>query len=118
MPCERTAGERVHARFRRLLLVSSCLVSALGCGAQRPKLHTVTMRLVGFEPDSLVVAAGDTVEWVNHDIVPHTTTATNGAWDSKTLAPGASFRTVLTQSGPAPYSCLLHTTMKGRIDVR
>jgi plastocyanin len=118
MSYERTAGERAHARLRRLFLVSVCLVSGVGCGRGGPKLHTVTMRLVRFEPDSLVIAKGDTVEWVNHDIVPHTATATNGAWDSKTLLPGASWRTVLATPGPQPYSCLLHITMKGRIDVR
>jgi len=118
---ERTAGGRLRARLRRLSLVGLCLLAWLGGGHGRPKgptLHTVTIHQLRFDPDSLVVAAGDTIEWANRDIVPHTATETNGAWDSKTLQPGAAWRTVFATRGTRTYGCLLHTTMRGRIEVR
>src|SRR2546423_277336 len=44
-----------------------------------------------FHPAVLTVAAGDTVVWVNRDIVPHTATATGGTkWDTGQLTHGQS----------------------------
>jgi len=118
---KRTAGGRLHARLRRLWLVGLCLLVWLGCSPARPKgptLHTVTIHQLRFDPDSLVVTVGDTIEWANRDIVPHTATETNGTWDSKVLQPGAAWRTVFATSGTRTYGCVLHTTMRGRIEVR
>ena len=115
------AGGRAHSLVRRLLLGGACWLVFLGCGRESqhgPTLHTVTIHQLRFDPDSLQVAPGDTVEWLNRDIVPHTATAANGKWDSKTLQPNASWRTVFTAAGVEPYGCTVHTTMTGRIEVR
>ena len=96
------------------------LAAALaGCGGSHaPARHHVVIQGFRFQPDSLVVAAGDTVEWSNRDILPHTSTAADSAWDSGVLAVGASWSTVLGVPGSHAYVCRLHPTMKARVQVR
>jgi plastocyanin len=56
--------------------------------APRPTTHTVTIEGIQFRPQTLTVAAGDTIVWVNKDLVAHTaTSATAGIFDSKLIAP-------------------------------
>ena len=64
----------------------------------------------------LDVLVGDTVVWVNKDLIPHTATAKGGGFDSKVLAAGASFRLTVKAKGGIDYACLFHPTMTGRID--
>ena len=54
----------------------------------------VAVRGFAFVPDTLHVAAGTTVTWVNcetPDIDPHTSTASGGEWDSGYLHPGQKY---------------------------
>ncbi len=69
---------------------------------------------MAFHPASLNVSVGDTVVWINRDIVPHTATGRGRrTWDSGQLQPGDSGRYVPRRAGRAPYTCRLHPTMKG-----
>ena len=52
------------------------------------RTHTVTMAGMKFMPASLSVTKGDTVIWVNEDLVPHTATASNAAFDSGAIPAG------------------------------
>ena len=69
-----------------------------------------------FEPARLAVRVGDTVEWVNRDVIPHTATARSGAFDSETLAAGASWRLTVAAKGATAYACRFHPSMTGRIE--
>ena len=40
-----------------------------------PRTHTVKIEGMAFVPATLEVSVGDTVEWINEDLVPHTATA-------------------------------------------
>jgi plastocyanin len=71
-----------------------------------------------FEPESLVAAPGDTIEWSNRDLVPHTATAVDGAWDSGEIPPDSSWSTVISTPGSLPYVCSYHPTMKAIIAAR
>ena len=82
----------------------------------KPVTHTVTIDATRYEPARLAVHVGDTVVWVNKDLIPHTATAKGGGFDSKALAAGASFRFTVKTKGAADYACLFHPTMTGRID--
>jgi plastocyanin len=71
---------------------------------------------MAFHPDSVRVTAGDTVSWINQDIVPHTATSQHGAalqWDTGQLAQGATGRFVARRAGTVRYTCTLHPTMHG-----
>lgn len=74
---------------------------------------------MAFEPAELTVMRGDTVVWLNRDIVPHTATATGKpGWDSGTLSQGTRGRVILRDGGTVTYICQLHPTMRGKLIVR
>jgi plastocyanin len=93
------------------------LVSGCG-GAPRPARHVVVIRAFQFEPASLTIAPGDTVEWRNQDIFAHTASAEDGSWDSGNLPADTSWSAVVSRPGTHAYRCLFHPTMKGQLDVR
>jgi len=69
----------------------------------------------------VTVHAGETVEWKNDDIVPHTATADGQdqkpAFDSGTIHTGAAWRYVAQKKGTYNYICTLHPNMKGKLIV-
>ncbi len=85
--------------------------------AVAPRRHVVTIRGMAFHPAVLEVARGDTVVWVNQDIVPHTATATP-EWDTGVLAQGKRGLIVSRQPGELRYICTLHPTMQGTLVTR
>jgi plastocyanin len=73
---------------------------------------------MAFHPAELAVAPGDTVVWINRDIVPHTATAGGRReWTTGLLASGDSGSQVIRQPGPISYRCALHPTMRGTLTV-
>jgi len=96
-------------------LMAVLLVAALG-GAAPPRTHTVEIRGMEFHPAELTVAPGDTVVWINRDIVPHTATAKG--WGTDVLTQGQSGRIVARHAGTIDYACNLHPTMHGTLLVR
>jgi plastocyanin len=81
-----------------------------------PKTHTVEIRGMEFQPPVLTVAVGDTVVWINRDIVPHTATAAGRLrWDTGMLAQHATGAYVAGRPGTATYICTLHPTMRGTL---
>jgi plastocyanin len=86
-----------------------------------PKVVSVEIREFKFEPATVTVHEGDTVEWKNNDIVPHTATAEgakNPAFDSGTIHKGAAWRFVARKKGTYNYICRLHPNMKGQLIVQ
>jgi plastocyanin len=70
-----------------------------------------------FHPAELLVQKGDTVVWINHDIVAHDVTEqAHKLWTSGPLAPGESWNLVVTES--ADYYCSIHVVMKGKLVVQ
>lgn len=85
-----------------------------------PQIHTVKIKGMVFVPATLEVSVGDTVVWVNEDLVPHTATAIAGdtkVFDSGVLPAKATWKYVAAKSGTIPYVCLLHPTMKATLIV-
>lgn len=70
-----------------------------------------------FHPAELVVAPGDTVVWINRDIVPHTATRA-GRWDTGTMTQGQRGTFIARARGQEPYACTLHPTMTAKLIVR
>jgi plastocyanin len=93
-------------------------LAALLCAPAYAERHTVTLDGFAFKPATLQVKAGDEIEWVNKDIVEHTATARDGAFDSKILKPGASWRWKATRPGNHVYFCTLHPTMTATLEVK
>ena len=55
--------------------------------------------------------------WVNEDLVPHTATASNAAFDSGAIPAGGSWRHTVTEAGRLQYSCAFHPTMTGALRI-
>lgn len=90
----------------------------LACGskAHEPKIYKVDIRQMAYSPDSLAVAVGDTVEWTNDDLVPHT--VTSSSFDSKSIGPKQTWSYIAKTAGDFAYNCTFHTTMVGALIVR
>jgi len=125
-----------HSRMRSVastlvgtavLLLVSCSLGTQGPAGEfvlaavpkGPQAHTVVIREVKFQPTVLTVKVGDTVEWRNDDIVPHTATSTEPRkFDSGILPVGSSWKYVVTKRGIYFYTCTLHPNMKATLIVR
>ena len=70
-----------------------------------------------FNPPELTVKAGETVEWVNDDILPHNVVANDKSFDSGTLHQGQHWKWTAKTKGTFPYVCTLHPTMKATLVV-
>jgi plastocyanin len=112
----------MHARL--LVAVAFLLsVAAAGCRERpavtgsMPRQHTVYIEGMAFQPSTVALAPGDSVVWVNKDLVPHAAAAA-GAFDSKALQFNTSFSHTFPTVGEFPYVCPFHPTMKGQIQVR
>jgi plastocyanin len=84
----------------------------------QPGISSVTMRMMKYLPATLEVARGETVEWKNDDLTPHTATSMAKQFDSGPINPGASWRHTFTEEGDFAYLCTFHPEMKGVIMVR
>jgi plastocyanin len=71
----------------------------------------------GFDGESVEVPVGTTVTWTNDGQVIHTTTSTDGLWDSKIMNTGDTFSYTFDEPGTFEYLCSLHPSMVGTIVV-
>lgn len=75
-----------------------------------------------FQPNPVQVSIGDTVEWINRDLIPHTVTSSQNVtageqFDSGIIAPNSLFEHTFTDAGEYPYSCVLHPNHGGTVIV-
>jgi plastocyanin len=107
-------------RARRFPLTVAC-VGALLLGAMpataAPHSYTVVIDKLKFGPLPADLHKGDTIVWVNRDMLRHTATAANHSFDVD-LPPGAKARTVLKSSGAIPFVCRYHPGMRGVLHVK
>jgi plastocyanin len=96
------------------------LIIALALGAMAVPLHAATIQIVmqniAIAPTEVSAKVGDTIEWVNKDIVAHTATAKNGDFDI-TLPPNKSASFVLKKAGNVDYYCRFHPNMKATLKI-
>lgn len=81
-----------------------------------PETHIVRITQMKFIPDVVNVHKGDTIMWINDDLVEHDVTEqTLRSWTSSRLSPGSAWKMAATNS--EAYYCSLHVIMKGQIVV-
>jgi plastocyanin len=79
----------------------------------------VTIKSLKYSPDTIQITKGETVEWVNNDLSPHTVTSDNGGeFNSGSMDVGATWHHTFNQSGTFAYVCTFHREMKGSVIVR
>lgn len=104
---------------RRAVLAAGLLILPLLAqpgSAAAPTVRLVRMARMRFGPVPSGLRVGDIIEWVNDDIVRHTATARNGAFDVD-LKRGARARTALRTPGLIDVYCRYHPGMTGRLEV-
>lgn len=108
-------------RFVTLLALAGLMACGSSAATITPQRHEVAMEGMQFVPADLTVNQGDTVVWINKDIVPHTSTdssATAGGWDSGMVNAGDSAVVVMGTKGSFDYVCIFHPVMTGKIVVQ
>jgi plastocyanin len=95
-----------------------CIAGVAGSEPPEPRTHTVTIEEMRFQPERLTVASGDTIVWVNKDLVPHTATSEAGRFDSETIQTAKSWKFTARTKGEFAYICSFHPTMKAMLNVK
>lgn len=106
----------LHSGLATLFL--SVLVISCSPAAEKtdPMSYTVEIQSMQFQPAELTLKKGDTVKFINNDIVVHDVTEEkNKDWSSQPLSTGQSFSLVVKES--SDYYCTIHPVMKGKLTV-
>lgn len=101
------------------LLAAGAGALLLACtpAAAAPRSYTVVIDKLKFGPVPASLRKGDTILWVNRDILRHTATATDHGFDVD-LPAGKAAKTVIKRSGTIPFFCRFHPGMKGALQVK
>ena len=93
----------------------AALMLGMSVSAHAATIQITTENLV-FSPADASAKVGDTIEWINKDILAHTATARNGDWDV-TMPPKKTVTLVLKKAGTIDYYCRFHPNMKATLVV-
>lgn len=109
---------QIHPEMTGVIIVGEGVASEAAQQAS-PAAPATTVSIVdfAFDPASVTIPSGASVEWVNDDTVPHTVTSTDGAFDSGILDPGARFVWTSSEARSFAYQCQLHPQMEGTVVV-
>lgn len=94
-------------------------ITFLTFNLQAQTTHNINW-FIGADPGTLVIEAGDTVNWIWTDGAPHTVTSMPGStdtFDSGVLPSGSTFSREFPNVGTNPYQCDVHPSMNGVIEV-
>ena len=86
--------------------------------ATKKDANEITIDNFTFTPKELTVAVGTTVNWVNHDDIPHTIVEKKTTFRSKALDTDDSYSFTFTSAGTFDYFCGLHPHMVGQVIVK
>ena len=100
------------------LIAAGFTAYSRGARAHAADANEIVIQNFAFEPSTLTVKVGEKVTWVNRDDEPHTATATDKRFNSKTLENGDRFSTEFNAPGTYKYYCALHPKMTGQIVVK
>jgi plastocyanin len=100
---------------RWILPIAAALMLGASVSAHAATIQ-ITMENLVFSPAETSAKAGDTIEWINKDILAHTATARNGDWDV-TILPKKTVTSVLKKAGTVDYYCRFHPNMKAVLNV-
>jgi plastocyanin len=78
---------------------------------------TVSMFDRAFDPTTVEVPVGGSVDWTNDDTEGHTVTATDGSFDSGVVGPGAAYSEPFETAGTFDYFCAIHPEMLASVVV-
>jgi plastocyanin len=88
----------------------------LASGAPRPNVQ-ITITGIAFLEVKQPLIVGDTIEWINKDVVAHTATAKNKDF-RLVIEANATATLVLKKPGTVDFYCEYHPNMTGRLVIR
>lgn len=100
--------------LRASVLAFVPLLAGGSAAAAAPRTHTIVMQNMRFGAVPANIRAGDTILWINRDIVPHTATARDRSFDVD-LPPRRSARMVVRRAGSFAFYCRYHPAMRGTL---
>jgi plastocyanin len=100
---------------RSTFLIVAALTLATSVSAHAATIQ-ITMENLVISPAQASAKVGDTIEWINKDVLAHTATARNGDWDV-VLPPKKNGTLVLKKAGTIDYYCRFHPNMKATLTV-
>ncbi|MHC4445434.1 MAG: cupredoxin domain-containing protein [Planctomycetota bacterium] len=78
-------------------------------------MTTVRMQNIAFNPKTITIQVGQTVQWINNDLLPHTVTSGNpedqdagSMFDSALLFLNGTFQHTFNETGTFVYYCRVH----------
>jgi plastocyanin len=111
-------GGLMHRVVRRTLPLAMLLVLIAPTEASAT-VFEVAVEDFFYVPQIIRIRPGDTLNWTNNGVQPHTATS-NGPltlWDTGTLDAGMSASYVFTSSGTYLYHCTIHFDMTALVTV-
>ena len=115
-------GTLLGAATSLSLLLAACGNASEEASAPKEKAepitHQVEIRKFLFGPETITIKAGDSVEWTNKDLAPHTATDESVAWDTSLLEKNDAKAIVFTVPGEFDYICAYHPEMRGKVIVK
>lgn len=122
---------QVDRRAFTEMMLTSLAVAGGAAPAFAAQSKTVEVSMVNaptakFDPETVTIAAGDTIQWTNPAAIAHTVTfdpkeAVNKSlvvlptgvapFDSGDMAEGATFKHTFAEKGTYKYICLYHESM-------
>jgi plastocyanin len=109
-------------RVAQVALALAVAAATAGCGGSGDSTpvatnHVTMVKSYRFDPEKVVVHAGDTVTWRNDDNFTHTVHV--DGQDDHTVKPGDSVSIAFPKAGTFHYVCRLHShDMEGEVIVR
>lgn len=80
------------------------------------RTHRIEMQNMRFGPVPANIKAGDTIVWINRDLVAHTATARDRSFDV-VIPSGRSATTIAPRAGTISFYCRYHPIMRGQLVV-
>jgi plastocyanin len=97
------------------VVVASLALGLIAIPAEAATIQ-ITMQNLDISPTEASAKVGDTVEWINKDVLAHTATAQSGDFDVE-VPPGKSGTFVLKKAGTVAYYCRFHPNMKATLQI-
>ena len=99
----------------RILPIAAALVLGASVSAPAATIQ-ISMENLEIMAAEASVRVGDTIEWINKDVLAHTATARNGDFDVM-LPPKKTGTLVVKKAGTFEYYCRFHPNMKATLTV-
>ncbi len=106
---------KAHPQKTQAAVATDIATTMTGEMADEQSEHIIEIHKMKFQTKLLGVKIGDTVTWINKDIVPHTATAKDKSWDTGQLKKGESFTLTITDQTSLDYFCFYHRQMKAKL---